>query len=95
MALAEPTPRLANRRDPLILHLDQRAPGAAPALLDRLLVRRKVEANKQDEVGAQDADPSDGRELLACAVARVREPGEVGRGEVGPGGEVDEACVVS
>lgn len=60
----------------------------------RLLpVRGEVEANEQEEVAAQDAHTREGGELLAGAAPRVRHPGEVGRGEVGVGGEVDESKI--
>jgi hypothetical protein len=56
-----------------------------------LLVRRDVERDEQHQVRAQDNVPGDGREGLAGAGPDVRPRGAVGRGEVVPGREVDEA----
>jgi len=56
-----------------------------------LSVRGQVERDEQHEVRAEDADPREGGELLARALARVGHPREVGRGEVGVRGEVHEA----
>ena len=63
---------------------------ALPLALDLLLVRRGIEANKQQQITAQNPHASERGKLLAGAFAHVREVGEVGAGEVGPGGEVDE-----
>ena len=64
---------------------------AARRALAVLLVRRDVEGDEEQEVGAEDAHAGEGGELLARALAGVGHPLEVGRGEVGVGGEVDEA----
>lgn len=64
---------------------------AARGALAVLLVGRDVEGDEEEEVGAEDAHAGEGGELLAGALAGVGHPVEVGRGEVGVGGEVDEA----
>jgi hypothetical protein len=56
-----------------------------------LLVGGKVERNEEQQVRAQDHYARDGRELLTRALTSVGEPRPVGRGEVGPRGEVHEA----
>jgi hypothetical protein len=56
-----------------------------------LLVGSKVEGDEEDEVGADGDDTGESSELLAGALAGIGHPGEVGRGEVGVRGEVDEA----
>ena len=56
------------------------------------LVGGNVEGDEEDEVRGEDADSGDGGEFFARALAGVGEPREVGAGEVGVGGEVDEAC---
>lgn len=59
--------------------------------LAALLVGCEVEGDEEDEVGAEDTDTSKGGKFLTGTLARIGHPGEVGRGEVGVGGEVDEA----
>lgn len=66
--------------------------GLASLRLAALLVGREIEGDEEDEVRAEDTNTSEGGKLLTCALASVRHPGPVGRGEVGVGGEVDEAC---
>ena len=66
----------------------------SPAPLGRLLpVRCKIETDEQQQVTAQDPHPRKRRELLPRALPRVGHVREVGVGEVGVGGEVDEAEV--
>lgn len=90
--LGEPATRFTNRRHLLVLHLHQCAGSPAAALGHRLLVRRKVEQDEEEQVRRDDADSGDGREFLARAFAHVGKVGPVGAGEVGPRSEVDEAC---
>lgn len=59
--------------------------------LAALLVRGKVEGDEEDQVRRQDAHAGKGGKLLAGAAAGVGHAGEVGRGEVGVRGKVDEA----
>ena len=61
------------------------------ALGASLLVCRKVEADEQDEVAAQDTAARESSKLLTGALARVGDMGPVGRGEVGVRRKVDEA----
>jgi len=91
--LAETPSCLANCRHLLVSHLNQSACSPTPALGDRLRVCGEVERDEEYEVRAEDANSSDGSELLAGALARIREPGPVGRCEVSPGGEVDKSKV--
>jgi len=64
---------------------------AARWALAVLLVRCDVEGDEEQQVGADDAHAGERGKLLAGALAGVRHPLEVGRGEIGVGGEVDEA----
>jgi len=66
---------------------------ALPLALDLLLIRRGIETNKQQQITTQNAHARERGKLLAGAFSHVREVREVGAGEVGPGGEVDEAEV--
>jgi hypothetical protein len=63
---------------------------AAGGALAVLLVGGDVEGDEEEEVGGDDAHAGEGGEFLACALPGVWHPLEVGRGEVGVGGEVDE-----
>jgi hypothetical protein len=81
-----------NRRYLLILHLYKRAGSPAAALGHRLLVRREVEGEEEEQVRRDNADASNGGELFTCALAHVGDVRPVGAGEVGERGEVDEAC---
>ena len=74
-------------------HLFERGTGSRAALGLRFLVGRCVEGDEEEEVRGEDADACHGGEFLACAFAAVGHPGPVGGGEVGVGGEVDEAYV--
>jgi len=79
-----------------VLHLDggQLAGVAAgPPCLGGALIGGEVKGDEEEEVGAQDAHAGESSKFLASAAARVRHPLEVGAGEVGVGGEVDEAEV--
>lgn len=82
---------LTDRRDGLVLHLDQGAGGPAATLGNRLLVRSEVEADEEEEVRGDDDHSRNGGKLLTSALAQVGELGEVSAGEVGPRSEVDEA----
>lgn len=64
---------------------------AFPLALALLLIRRGIEANKQQQITAQNPHARESGEFLASASSHVGEVREVGAGEVGPGGEVDEA----
>ncbi len=66
---------------------------ALPLALDLLLIRRGIETNEQQQITTQDAHARESSKLLAGAFSHVGEVREVGAGEVGPGGEVDEAEV--
>ena len=90
-AARKPPPNLLHVGDLLIFHLDQRTRGTSAALPHRLLVRRDVESNEQNQVTRQDAHASEGGKLLASADTSRRQPWEVARREVGVRGEVDEA----
>lgn len=83
--------RFTNCGNCLVLHLDQSAGSPAAALRDRLLVCSEVETDEQEEVRGDDDHSGDGSELLTSALAHVWHLGEVGAGEVGPRGKVDEA----
>lgn len=75
-------------------HVDQRllaSVAAGTSSLGSLVVGGNVERDEKNQVGANDANTSQGSEFLAGALAHVGHPGEVSRGEVGVGGEVDEA----
>lgn len=77
-----------------VSHIDQRllaSVAAGASGLGSLVVGGNVEGDEKNQVGADDANTSQGSEFLAGALAHVGHPGEVGRGEVGIGGEVDEA----
>lgn len=65
---------------------------AAGGALAVLLVGCDVEGDEEEEVRGDDTHAGEGGEFLACALACVGHPGEVGRGEVGVRGEVDEDC---
>jgi hypothetical protein len=59
--------------------------------LSLLLVGGKVEGDEEDEVRADGNDTGESSKLLARALASIGHPLEVGRGEVGVRGEVDES----
>lgn len=63
--------------------------GGAPA---GALVGRKVEADEEEEIAAQNAAAGEGGELFAGTPARVGHPRPVGGSEVGVGRKVDESC---
>lgn len=70
----------------------ERASGfAGSGALAVFLVGCKVEGDEEDEVGADDTHSGESGKFLSGAFARVRHPGEVGRGEVGVGCEINEA----
>ncbi len=70
----------------------ERASGfAGGGALAVFLVGCEVERDEEDEVGADDTHSGESGEFLSGAFARVRHPGEVGRGEVSVGSEIDEA----
>jgi hypothetical protein len=82
------------RGDLEVLHIDQRllaSVAAGTSRLAGLVIGGNVEGDEEDEVGADDADASHGSELLTGALAHIGEPLEVGGGEIGVGGKVDEA----
>lgn len=85
--------RAGHGRNLKVLHLDRsllaRVP-TRPSALARLLVRRQVERDKQQEVRAQDGNAREGRKLFTRAAAHVGRPGEIGVREVGVRSEVDE-----
>lgn len=81
-----------------VLHVDQRflaSVAAGTSGLGGLVVGGNVEGDEQNQVGADDADTSHGSEFLTGTLAHVGEPREVGGGEVGVRGEVDEALKLS
>lgn len=81
-----------------VLHVDQRflaSVAAGTSGLGSLVIGGNVERDEQDQVGADDADTSHSSEFLTGTLAHVREPREVGGGEVGVRGEVDEALKLS
>ena len=86
-------PHFLHVRHLLVLHLDQRARRPTPPFPHRLLVRARVEPNEQHQITRQNAHPGERRELLTGTNARRRQPRVVFGGEVGVGGEVDEAQV--
>ncbi len=73
-----------------LAHLAERL--ATACLLAILPVRGQVERDEQEEVRAEDSHARESSELLTGALARIGQPREVGRGEVGPRSEVDKAC---
>ena len=93
LSAGEPPLHLLDVRQRLVLHLDQRARSPTTTLPDRLLVRRDVKSNEQHQVARQNAHARERCEFFSSALAGCGEPGEVGGGEVGVGGEVDEAEV--
>lgn len=72
--------------------LGHAAQGLAGGRGAALLVSGEVEGDEEHQVGAEDGDAGEGSKLLASAGTSVGHVGEVGRGEVGVRGEVDEAC---
>lgn len=81
-----------------VLHVDQRflaSVAAGTSGLGGLVIGRNVERDEQDQVRADDANTSHGSEFLTGTLAHVREPREVGGGEVGVRSEVDEALEMS
>lgn len=65
----------------------------ASSSLSRLLVGSQVEGDEEDQVGGQDAHAGESSEFLTGAFACTGHPFEVGGGEVGVGGEVNEAKI--
>ena len=81
------------RWDLEVAHVDERllaSVAAGAASLDLLLVGGDVETDEQEEVRGDNGDTSESSEFLTGALAHVGSPGEVGGGEVGVRGEVDE-----
>lgn len=62
------------------------------ASLSGFVVGGDVERDEQHQVGRDDDHTSESSKLLASALACVGHVGEVGAGEVGVRGEVNEAC---
>lgn len=85
-----------NGRDLRVPHFNQ---GLAASVatrttsLGRLVVGGNVEGDEQHQVGRDDDHASESSELFASTLACVGHVGEVGAGEVGVGGEVNEACI--
>ena len=91
-----PTGNAVNRWHLQLGHINRRlARGIAPLppTFARLPICRSIETNKQQQIAAQDRAARDRGKLLAGAVAKVGHPVKVGAGEVGVGGEIDEAEV--
>ena len=65
---------------------------ASGLLATRLLVRGGVEGDEENQVRSEDGNTRERSKLLTGALTSVGHEGEVGRGEVGVGREVDEAC---
>lgn len=59
-----------------------------------LLVGGDVEGDEEDQVGGKDANSRESSKLLACALAIVWHPLEIGGSEVGVRGEVDKAWTI-
>lgn len=81
-----------------VLHVDQRflaSVATGTSGLGGLVIGGNIERDEQDQVGADDADTGQSSEFLTGTLAHVREPREVGGGEVGVRGEVDEALKLS
>jgi len=91
----KPPLRLTHRRNLLILHLNQRTRRPIPALqpLHALPIRLRIECQKQYQIARDNHHSTDARKLLTGTRPHVGHPREVGRGEVGVGGEVDEAQI--
>jgi len=68
---------------------------AAAGALAVLLVRGEVERDEEEQVRAEDSNSGEGGKLFACTLAHAGKVVEVGRDEVRPRGEVDEACNIS
>lgn len=64
---------------------------ATSSLLSVLLIGSDIERDEKEEVRAEDTHASERSELLTSALAGVWHVWEVGAGEVGVRGEVDEA----
>jgi len=91
-AQAQSSCSLTNGRNLVRSHLFESALSTLPAT-ERLAVRSSVEGDKEEEVGGEYANSSDGGKFLAGALAAVGEPVPVCGGEIGPGCEVDKAEV--
>lgn len=63
----------------------------ASSRLAALLVSSKVEGDEENQVGAENSHARESGEFLTSASTGVGHPLEVGRGEVGVRGEVNEA----
>lgn len=77
-----------------VLHIDQRLLAGVSAWAGALagsVVGGKVEGNKQNKVRGNDTNSGQRSKFFACTFAVVRDPREVGRGEIGIRGEIDEA----
>lgn len=77
-----------------ILHSDERLTlgvAARTTGLDGLLVGSGVEGDEEQEVRAENSHAGERSEFLTSTLTGIGEPVEVGRGEVGVRGEVDEA----
>lgn len=75
-------------------HVDHRLSSSVAtgtAGLRGLLVGGDVERDEEEQVRADDGDSGESGELLTSALAHIGSPGEVGRGEVGVRGKVNEA----
>ena len=68
---------------------------ATAGALAILLVRGEVERDEEEQVRAEDSNSGEGGKLFACTLAHAGKVVEVGRDEVRPRGEVDEACNIS
>lgn len=82
------------RGDLEVLHVDERllaGVAARAADLGSLVVGGDVEGDEEQQVRGDDTNTGERGELLTGALAHVGGPGEVDGGEVGVGGEVDEA----
>ena len=77
-----------------VAHVDERllaSVAARAANLGSLVVCSNVEGDEEQQVRGDDTNTGESGELLTGTLAHVGSPGEVGGGEVGVGGEVDEA----
>lgn len=63
-------------------HLNKRRTSSRPPLWHRLLIRRRIERNKQQQITAQNTDTRHSRKLLTSALSRARHPRPVRRREI-------------
>ena len=81
---------ILDRRRRRLAHTSRLLPTPS-ALRSFFPVRRKVKADKEQQVAAQDPHPRKCCEFFASAFPNVGHPGKIGAREIAVGGEVDKA----